>query len=314
MRRRISILVLMMLCASCFSLNAQTPRDACPESALPLQEGMVLASGVAITQSLAYEAARRDLSAQVGEAVVETQFIKRTSLNKTEVESNASVNAKTHLSAHQITDETLICESGEFITYLLYDKRSLPSKILALMDGQKTRLSGPLFLVNSPLFAAHRDQASPHITYLNISYYQQQYELSVNATSIAISQAEFLQLLKVPSIQQNLLELSSLILTHNRPITLNMHSLLKEVEVYHVYLCSRSNECFLLHHNAHIGSAIELKTPYIEAEHTTLIVVLMPVRNKLSVSNQFSKPPTLLGLLTSIYEFEQVGIQIIQHQ
>jgi len=137
------IISIVFIFQSCFVLA----NENCPDYPLNIAKGLQLFSGVGSNTARSHQQALVHIQQSLFESRIETQFISESQNGTFNYQTNKQVLVDGKVSGinHVLH---LLCDKG-YITYLIFDDRTLEAKLANFFETTPAKLIGPLYLLNS---------------------------------------------------------------------------------------------------------------------------------------------------------------------
>lgn len=245
----IKALAITIFGVSILAINhAQAGPKGCPESQYAPVEGQVLAWGIGNTKSLAIKQAYDDLLQQTGSSDVENQFISESTRTSSNERAYLSVEQQGKFESTRIETETLRCNKNTFVSYLLFDKRSLITQISSVFGQNSMRLIGEDYLIKSPALAPFNVSWSELHANVGLSYHHDRYQLAFDQELMEFHPNEFLDVINPvpPSYDRQTMLRVFQNLYGGKDLAINTPEVASNQE-FDLYVCDLFNRCYLMH-------------------------------------------------------------------
>lgn len=243
---------MLFLAFTLLSANSQAKKqDNCLSSPFTVKVGQLESKGFGKSHEQSIKNAHVNLQSQISAITVEDQFIQRRNGNSINVQSNSQIRLNGSRTKGVKDQETFRC-TEQYVTYVLYDNRSLAMQISAILGKGSYKLVGQSYLITSPLLAKfNQDNTFNTIQVSLFNSNNNDFLLTLGNKKIVVSKQELPYLVQPISIKksevtQPLLLASYEKLEQNKWLTIDV-SPVNASSSTRLYYCSEQAECSTLH-------------------------------------------------------------------
>jgi hypothetical protein len=207
--------IFLTLCiTTLLTCNSFAEIPNCPGSPYKETSGKIIAKGFGKTEKSALKEAITELNLSINGSKIDSQFLQISTNTSQKVFSASQVTSLSNQTLLIDDKQVLPCSIG-YVSYILYDERSLARKINHLLSKAKYYLNGESYLITSKLLKQyHHPQSSIQLTVSLISTPNGDFLLTLGSNEIKIKKNKIEKLINLTT--QNIKSNTEIALSSNK--------------------------------------------------------------------------------------------------
>jgi hypothetical protein len=168
----------------------------CPIQSVSNDPQDIVLQGIGNSPELSKQAALENLTLYLGDSHIDSQYLQQNRDDSPTIESYSSVSSQQQVAFSQLEQQTVPCKTGQYISYLVYDPRSIEQKIASELAPFPVKLSGPAFLLSSPVFSSVLQSSQGPIVSVSLLWHVNGFRLLLGTRQIALNLTELQRILE----------------------------------------------------------------------------------------------------------------------